>query len=149
MMKMTKTQTEVVRQMVEAGADLVRIPGGFWTTRGAVLNGRGAPEWSVQVQTVRAMERAGVLVRANEFPEEWRDTRKMAFVHDATQGPFAIVCSVCEAEDSYIEAAVLEDPAVADGTVPAVLSCILESIETHKCNGEFSREIANEEARRE
>jgi len=33
------------------------------------------PEWWVTVPTLRALEKAGKLVRLNEFPEEWRDSR--------------------------------------------------------------------------
>jgi hypothetical protein len=42
------------------------MSGGFWTTDGVEVQARlgyQAPEWSVAVQTVRALERAGWLRR--------------------------------------------------------------------------------------
>jgi hypothetical protein len=69
----TETQAEVLRRLAAIpGGRLIREQGGFWTTpncpRGPYLGGR-APEWSVNVQTVRAMERRGWLARASAGPE--------------------------------------------------------------------------------
>lgn len=61
--------------MAQDGGRLVRRPGGFWTTPNAGTNKYGAPFWYVSVQTVRAMERKGLLRRTHELPEEWRDPR--------------------------------------------------------------------------
>ena len=77
-MKLSKTQQQVVDTLRRTGAPLVRVPGGFWTYQGCPVSRPGIPEWWVSVPTVRALERLGVLERTNQFPEEWRDSRKLA-----------------------------------------------------------------------
>lgn len=72
---LSKTQLQVLRKLQEhAPAALVRRAGGFWTWDGCPSDVRGVPAWWVTVQTVRAMERQGVLQRANRLPE-WCDDR--------------------------------------------------------------------------
>jgi hypothetical protein len=73
------TQLEVIEKLTEAGSDgvLERWPGGFWTTPGMERESHGWPVWSVTVQTVRAMERLGLLRRLHRYPEEWRDDREL------------------------------------------------------------------------
>lgn len=57
--------------MLLHGGRLVRLRGGFWTTPGMPTNARGAPSWYVDVRTVRAMERLGVLRREDGPGPEW------------------------------------------------------------------------------
>lgn len=77
----TPTQARVLHEMRD-GAEIGRWPGGFWTTQSPPSNcygsNWGAPEWSVDVRTVRAMEAKGLLKRTNKLKEEWRDPRVMA-----------------------------------------------------------------------
>ncbi len=91
MPRLSKTQKAVVLKLREQGnAPIVRWPGGFWTFDGCqALTGKQAelyqrddpkrpvaiPEWSVTVQTVRALENMGYLTRLLSHPEEWRDSR--------------------------------------------------------------------------
>lgn len=76
---LSKTQAGVVSKLAEQqGRRLVRVPGGFWTVADVAVPPYGVPTWWVTIQTVRALEKKGVLVRTNEFPEEWRDTRVLA-----------------------------------------------------------------------
>ena len=56
---LTPTQVEVVRRVATYGY-LSRWPGGFWTVAGVARNARGAPDWSVDIRTVRALERKGI-----------------------------------------------------------------------------------------
>ena len=80
-MKLSATQRgvlDVLATLPTANQRLVRWPGGFWTHPQAREVRPGVPDWSIGVQTVRSMERAGLLVRAGEHPEEWRDPRVLA-----------------------------------------------------------------------
>lgn len=79
---LSKTQADVVAKLTEHQAVLVRWPGGFWTYEGCPAKPGDArndavPEWWVTVQTVRALDRAGVLVRLGRHPEEWQDARAL------------------------------------------------------------------------
>jgi len=81
------TQLEVIEKLTEPGSDgvLVRWDGGFWAPTGTPWQwqkdiGHEAyrlPQWSTTVQTVRAMERKGLLRRLYRHPEEWRDDRQI------------------------------------------------------------------------
>lgn len=73
--QVTSTQQDVIVQLATTGACLVRLQGGFWTTAGRPANAAGIPDWWVSWQTVRAMERKGLLVRMHTFQEDWRDSR--------------------------------------------------------------------------
>lgn len=78
--KVSPTQMEVLRRLdSHPTGRIVREPGGFWTTplcpRGTYCGGT-APEWNVNIQTVRAMERAGLLEVASAGPE-WLADRKI------------------------------------------------------------------------
>jgi len=78
MVKLSPEQQRVVECVKAHGGELIRLPGGFWTApHTPVCRASGAPEWFTTVQTVRALEKKGVLVRANVFKEEWRDTRRL------------------------------------------------------------------------
>lgn len=68
------TQSEVLRRL-EHGKRLVRTKGGFWSTEDTPKDAGGIPTWSVDIRTVRALEKLGLLVRTFEFSEEWRDPR--------------------------------------------------------------------------
>jgi hypothetical protein len=71
------TQADFLTHAREHGGKIVRKPGGFWHAEGAKMNTKGVPEKWVSVQTVRALERKGQIARTNEFPEEWRDSRRV------------------------------------------------------------------------
>jgi hypothetical protein len=80
-------QLEVIEKLTEPGSDgvLVRWDGGFWAPTGTPWQwqkdiGHEAyrlPQWSTTVQTVRAMERKGLLRRLYHHPEDWRDPRQI------------------------------------------------------------------------
>lgn len=83
--KPTPTQLEALRRMA-ASPDrrLIPLRGGFWTCRGIPTHTVGigpgsftAPDWSVTVQTMRAMEQRGWIARANVHAEDWRDERAL------------------------------------------------------------------------
>lgn len=78
--KLSPTQQGVLDTLTEQHQSrLIRVQGGFWTYPTCPRKGDGTiPTWWVDVRTVRAMEKAGLLVRVNEFVEEWRDTRALA-----------------------------------------------------------------------
>jgi hypothetical protein len=71
--KLSKTQTEVVRRLKETGKPLQRWPGGFWTTEQppAAMN-KPAPEWWCGTQTVRVLERVGVIVPKDQKRDWWK-----------------------------------------------------------------------------
>ena len=76
------TQRETLRRLAASESQrLERRQGGFWCLPETAERESGAcgpvPEWSITVQTVRAMERAGWLARANRWPDEWRDARAL------------------------------------------------------------------------
>lgn len=73
------TQKKVLLLMVSKGVlPLVRYPGGFWTIRNTPRDSRGVPEgFTVNIQTVRAMEKKGLIERDEFFREEWRDHRSL------------------------------------------------------------------------
>lgn len=83
MTKLSATQHAVIERMLETGQPLERWRGGFWTIKGcpytlrrdAVGDMYRSPDWHVGTNTVKAMERAGLLKRANVHGEEWRDER--------------------------------------------------------------------------
>lgn len=76
--KLSPSQEEVVRRLRESGQDLVRVLGGFWTLRALGEPFQGVPAWYVTTNTVKAMERRGLLERTSEYPEYWRDSRRLA-----------------------------------------------------------------------
>jgi len=87
---MSPTQAEALKRMAAGSGRLIRIRGGYWTTPETPTrpqlgpSGHMIPAWSVSVATVYAMEKAGLIERAGEFPEMWRDTRRLPTT--ATQG---------------------------------------------------------------
>jgi len=82
----TPEQVRVLDYLQMHGGVLVRLPGGFWTTpdtpKQRVVDQQW-PEWSTTIQTVRAMEKKGLLQRTNRFPEEWRDDRRTSLPPNA------------------------------------------------------------------
>lgn len=74
-MKLSATQKNTIDTLHRNGGRLVRLAGGFWTYDGCAMERDNVPEWWVSVGTVRVLERHGLLVRANEDHEEWRDAR--------------------------------------------------------------------------
>jgi hypothetical protein len=74
---MSPTQRAMIAHVKEHGGKIIRKPGGFWHAEGAPMDAKGIPEKWVQIQTVRALERKGVLERTNEHPEEWKDSRRL------------------------------------------------------------------------
>ena len=76
-MKLSATQIEVLQRMGEGSGAIIRLPGGFWATPETKVRANGVPEWSGTIPTIRALERLHLLARAGEFPEEWRDTRRL------------------------------------------------------------------------
>lgn len=73
--RLSTTQQEALSRM-----PLVRYPGGFWGAEGATLDPfSGSPGWSVGVQTIRALERMGlVTVERNEQGWERRAIARAA-----------------------------------------------------------------------
>lgn len=78
-MTLSPTQQKVLDTLAAAGASrLVRRPGGFWTYPACLNKGKtDVPLWYVTVNTVRALEHKGYLERTFDYPEEWRDTRRL------------------------------------------------------------------------
>lgn len=74
----TRPQAEALRRML-SGGDLVRYPGGLWTTEETPLNGQQQPTWWVPVGTVRAMESRGWVARRSIVPESmaWEEPRTL------------------------------------------------------------------------
>jgi hypothetical protein len=72
---LSQTQQGVVAKLGETGSYLHRVEGGFWTYDGCGVNAAGIPNWWVSWQTVRAMERKGLLARSWFYVEEWKDHR--------------------------------------------------------------------------
>lgn len=76
-MKLSSTQQQVITQLIRSVElpQLVRLPGGFWTTPGQ--DPTEVPDWWVSVQTVRAMERLGLVARVEQKEPEWRGPRQL------------------------------------------------------------------------
>ena len=75
--KLSDHQADIVAHVKEHGGKIVRKPGGFWHAEGSKMDAKGVPEKWTQVQTIRALEAKGVLERTHEFPEEWKDSRRV------------------------------------------------------------------------
>lgn len=73
----TATQQQVIDKLKEHPAHLVRLPGGFWTFDGCQVNQAGIPAWWVTWQTVRAMDRKGLLTRVHVHADAWKDHRAL------------------------------------------------------------------------
>ena len=73
-MGLSSTQLDTLARM--SSGELERLPGGFWTTTTTPRDYRGVPVWWVDVRTVRALEKLGLIERCGRFPEEWRDSRR-------------------------------------------------------------------------
>jgi GNAT superfamily N-acetyltransferase len=81
--KASETQRKMLEAMVAGNGTIWRVKGGFWVTKEPLgFRPDGLPMYaegqsSCGVQTVRALEKAGLVIRTNAFPEEWRDTRRI------------------------------------------------------------------------
>lgn len=82
--KISPTQQKVIDEL--SGERLVRLEGGFWVPESRVPEGMdyrreslqtALQNWWVDIRTIRALERMGYLERCNDFPEEWRDSRRL------------------------------------------------------------------------
>lgn len=71
------TQQQVIEKLGETRSFLYRVGGGFWTYDGCGISAAGIPEWWVSWQTVRSMERKGLLVRSWYYVEDWKDHRDL------------------------------------------------------------------------
>jgi len=76
-MKPSPSQRETLEKMAADDGTIVRVPGGFWTTRRGAndLTPGGYPRWYTVLQSIRAMERRGWVVRRNVYTETYRDDR--------------------------------------------------------------------------
>jgi len=76
--RLSDSQFEAMKWCYEHGGHLVHWPGGFWTVVGidSVPRDKSVPAWSCGTNTVRSLERLGMLVRemAPGRPE-WADGR--------------------------------------------------------------------------
>lgn len=81
----TLTQQQVIAKLAETGSFLQRVEGGFWSYDGCGTDARGVPNWWVTWQTVRAMERKGLLVRSWYYVEDWKDHRHLPTVEERTR----------------------------------------------------------------
>lgn len=86
---LSPTQTAILAHVKEHGGKLVRKPGGFWHAEGSPMDAKGIPEKWVGASTVHALERKGVLERTHEFPEAWRDSRRLVEPKTAWTKPTA------------------------------------------------------------
>lgn len=78
MKRPTPTQAEALRRMAASNGEIHREEGGFWTVNGVERVGiSNVPRWWCAYSTIRALEAAGWIERKNEFPEAWRDTRRI------------------------------------------------------------------------
>lgn len=72
-------QLDALRHML-SGGNLIRLPGGFWTTRDTPIVEQGIekwPAWNTSVHTVNAMDKRGWIERAGIHAEAWKDERKL------------------------------------------------------------------------
>lgn len=75
--KLSGHQADFVSHVKANGGKIVRKPGGFWHAEGSKMDAKGIPEKWTQIQTIRALEAKGVIERTHEFPEEWKDSRRV------------------------------------------------------------------------
>lgn len=68
--KLSAEQWRVLKAMASGDGTLRRYPGGFWKWS----NDDGS--WT-GTTTQRALESRGMIERTNEFPEVWKDTRRI------------------------------------------------------------------------
>lgn len=79
--EVTPKMLEALVRMREHGERIERRPGGFWCPPDTKPEGaqvgtkRPAPEWWCPVNTVAALERRGLVERANKHREAWKDDR--------------------------------------------------------------------------
>lgn len=71
------TQREALEKMAAAQGRLYRWPGGYWRTEpyGGKQGPLPASSWSCGTTTVIKLETLGWARRAQDFGEEWKDTR--------------------------------------------------------------------------
>jgi hypothetical protein len=79
-LKLSPTQTETLSRMANDDGRLVRVSGGFWTTKNTPTKKDACltyPSWSVTINTVRALTRLGLIQLADDGVEEWRRPREL------------------------------------------------------------------------
>jgi hypothetical protein len=96
-MALSRSQLGVIERLSASGASgvLARWPGGFWAPpetpwewhKSLGHEPHMAPKWYTAVQTVRSLERLGLLTRSNRHPEAWRDDRELVAVERAEDAP--------------------------------------------------------------
>lgn len=99
-MKLSTTQVAALRGAISADGRLFRWPGGFWLPQrpsDEQARARDEPPNDLKygpdgrsmwhgVRTVRGLETRGLVARAHEYPEEWRDTRVVTAAGRAALG---------------------------------------------------------------
>lgn len=86
---LSSTQVEVIERLEREGGTLRRARGGYWSTTATPVDANKIPTWSVDIRTVRSMEKRGLLVRTGLHAQEWRDERRLvdgAATRDQSQG---------------------------------------------------------------
>jgi hypothetical protein len=73
--RFSPVQQQLLDHLRRTGKVLRRSGGGLWCTEYPWIPA-GSPWWGTQ--TVRALERLGVLVRCHRLPEAWRDDRMLS-----------------------------------------------------------------------
>lgn len=84
-MHLMSIEHETLLRMAQAGGELERWDGGYWTTPGQPPQeqrvwpaGFLLPRWYVSFVVVRSLEAKGLLVRAGVWAAEWRDRRRLS-----------------------------------------------------------------------
>ena len=80
--RLTISQQMTIDKLKDKKVPLVRMDGGFWTYEGCPSKTEHSengdyqcPDWWIAINTVRVLERYGLLIRTNKYIEEWRDNR--------------------------------------------------------------------------
>jgi hypothetical protein len=78
-MKLSPHQQRVIQLIQENGGITYRLHGGFWVTPGTILDGRSVPRFGQKIwniNTIRSLEKLGLLERTHKHEDEWRDVRR-------------------------------------------------------------------------
>ena len=88
-MKLSRHQQRVIQLIQENGGITFRLRGGFWVTPGTILDGRyprfGEKTWNIN--TIRSLEKLGLLERTHKHEDEWRDVRRATGASYAERPP--------------------------------------------------------------
>ena len=77
-MKLSPTQRETLARMAASTGELFRSRGGFWAPHEPGRDWRETPTWWVGVQTMRSLERLGLVeLRPDQHEPEWCATRRL------------------------------------------------------------------------